>query len=45
MIRSAEVFPDFEIVSALMTQLGWTHFLHRNFNRSTYYSFLESGRL
>jgi predicted nuclease of restriction endonuclease-like (RecB) superfamily len=28
MIRFAEVFPDREIVSALMTQLGWTHFLH-----------------
>jgi predicted nuclease of restriction endonuclease-like (RecB) superfamily len=28
MIRFAEVFPDWEIVSALMTQLGWTHFLH-----------------
>lgn len=28
MIRFAEVFPDFKIVSALMTQLGWTHFLH-----------------
>jgi len=26
MIRFAEVFPDFEIVSALRTQLGWTHF-------------------
>ena len=28
MIRFAEVFPDRQIVSALMTQLGWTHFLH-----------------
>jgi predicted nuclease of restriction endonuclease-like (RecB) superfamily len=28
MIRFAEVFPDSETVSALMTQLGWTHFLH-----------------
>lgn len=28
MVRFAEVFPDFKIVSALMTQLGWTHFLH-----------------
>ena len=28
MIRFAEVFPDQRIVSALMTQLGWTHFLH-----------------
>jgi hypothetical protein len=27
MIRFAEVFPDRRIVSALMTQLGWTHFL------------------
>ena len=27
MIRFAEVFPDREIVSALLTQLGWTHFL------------------
>jgi predicted nuclease of restriction endonuclease-like (RecB) superfamily len=27
MIRFAEVFPDRKIVSALMTQLGWTHFL------------------
>lgn len=26
MIRFAEVFPDIEIVSALRTQLGWTHF-------------------
>jgi hypothetical protein len=25
MIRFAEVFPDFQIVSALRTQLGWTH--------------------
>jgi len=28
MVRFAEVFPDRQIVSALMTQLGWTHFLH-----------------
>lgn len=28
MIRFAEVFPDWQIMSALMTQLGWTHFLH-----------------
>ncbi len=27
MIRFAEVFPDRKIVSALMTQLGWTHFV------------------
>ncbi|MBF0548663.1 MAG: DUF1016 family protein [Candidatus Riflebacteria bacterium] len=27
MIRFAEVFPDFQIVSALMRQLSWTHFL------------------
>ena len=26
MIRFAEVFPDAQIVSALRTQLGWTHF-------------------
>ncbi len=26
MLRFAEVFPDQEIVSALRTQLGWTHF-------------------
>ncbi len=26
MMRFAEVFPAFEIVSALRTQLGWTHF-------------------
>jgi predicted nuclease of restriction endonuclease-like (RecB) superfamily len=26
MIRFAEVFPDHKIVSALRTQLGWTHF-------------------
>jgi hypothetical protein len=45
MIRFPETSPDFEIVSALMTQLGWTPFLHIIFNRSTYYSFLESGRL
>lgn len=28
MVRFAEVFPDWEIVSALRTQLGWTHFRH-----------------
>lgn len=28
MIRFAEVFPDQEIVSTLLTQLGWSHFLH-----------------
>jgi hypothetical protein len=28
MLRFAEAFPEREIVSALMTQLGWTHFLH-----------------
>ena len=28
MVRFAEVFPDPKIVSSLMTQLGWTHFLH-----------------
>lgn len=28
MIRFAEVFPDAKIVSALLTQLGWTHFTH-----------------
>ena len=27
MIRFAEVFPDLKIVTALLTQLGWTHFL------------------
>jgi len=27
MIRFAEVFPDVKIVSALLRQLGWTHFL------------------
>jgi predicted nuclease of restriction endonuclease-like (RecB) superfamily len=27
MLRFAEAFPDFEIVSALMRQLSWTHFL------------------
>lgn len=27
MVRFAEVFPDFQIVSSLMTQLSWTHFL------------------
>ena len=26
MIRFAEVFPDFKMVSALRTPLGWTHF-------------------
>ena len=25
-IRFAEIFPDTKIVSALRTQLGWTHF-------------------
>ena len=28
MVRFAEVFPDPQIVSSLMSQLGWTHFLH-----------------
>jgi len=28
MIRFAEVFPDSAIVTALRTQLGWSHFLH-----------------
>jgi predicted nuclease of restriction endonuclease-like (RecB) superfamily len=28
MVRFAEVFPDRQIVSALMTQLGWTHFIY-----------------
>jgi len=28
MVRFAEVFPDPKIVTSLMTQLGWTHFLH-----------------
>lgn len=28
MIRFAEVFPDTKIVTSLMSQLGWTHFLH-----------------
>jgi predicted nuclease of restriction endonuclease-like (RecB) superfamily len=28
MVRFAEVFPDAKIVSALLTQLGWTHFTH-----------------
>jgi predicted nuclease of restriction endonuclease-like (RecB) superfamily len=28
MVRFAEVFPEPGIVSSLMTQLGWTHFLH-----------------
>ncbi len=27
MMRFAEVFPDREIVSALLRQLSWTHFL------------------
>lgn len=27
MVRFAEVFPDIKIVSALLRQLGWTHFL------------------
>lgn len=28
MARFAEVFPNQKIVSALMTQLGWTHFIY-----------------
>jgi predicted nuclease of restriction endonuclease-like (RecB) superfamily len=28
MIRFAEVFPDEQIVSSLMTQLSWTHFIY-----------------
>ena len=28
MVRLAEVFPEQKIVSSLMSQLGWTHFLH-----------------
>lgn len=28
MVRFAEVFPDPKIVTSLMTQLGWMHFLH-----------------
>lgn len=28
MVKFSAAFPDFQIVSALMTQLGWTHFLH-----------------
>ena len=28
MIRFAEIFPDAKIVTSLMSQLGWTHFLH-----------------
>jgi predicted nuclease of restriction endonuclease-like (RecB) superfamily len=28
MVRFAEVFPNQKIVSALMTQLGWTHFIY-----------------
>ncbi len=28
MVRFAEAFPDAKIVSSLMTQLGWTHFIH-----------------
>jgi hypothetical protein len=28
MIRFAEVFPDQKIVSTLLTQLSWSHFLH-----------------
>ena len=28
MVRFAEVFPDPKIVSSLMTQLGWTHFIY-----------------
>ena len=41
MIRSAEVFPNLQIVQSLITQLGSTHFPHSTFNRSTYFSFLE----
>ncbi len=41
MIRFVKVFPEFEIVSALMRQLRWRPFLHIIFDRSTYYSFLE----
>jgi len=41
MIRSAEVFPNLQIVQSLITQLGSTHILHMIFNRSTNYSFLE----
>jgi hypothetical protein len=44
-VRFAEAFPDPEIVSELRRQLGWTHFPHTIFNSSTYYSFIESGRL
>jgi hypothetical protein len=28
MVQFAEVFPDPKILTSLMTQLGWTHFLH-----------------
>jgi predicted nuclease of restriction endonuclease-like (RecB) superfamily len=28
MVRFAEAFPDAKIVSSLMTQLGWTHFIY-----------------
>ena len=28
MLQPAEVFPDPKILTSLMTQLGWTHFLH-----------------
>ena len=28
MIRFAKVFPGRKIVSALLTQLGWTHFIY-----------------
>jgi len=28
MLQFAEVFPDPKILTSLMTQLGWTHFLH-----------------
>jgi hypothetical protein len=45
MSRFAEGFPDPKIVSALLGQLDWTHFLHMIFKQSAYYSFLESGRL
>lgn len=32
MSRFAEVFTEFEIVSALMRQLGWGHFLQKFFS-------------
>jgi hypothetical protein len=28
MLQPAEVFPDPKILTSLMTQLGWNHFLH-----------------